>query len=201
MITLFAEQNHSFMKYLLYLCLLLMLVGCGQQQPAYRIEGTVDGNVREGQKVYLVPMENANRGNVDSTYIHEGRFTFEGDTERVSIVRLPIQERQLAQEMLVITEPGVIKVHIGRNSTVAGTPQNEQMQRWKDAMIARGICFRQYMQACQDSLGEVQLSALKSRYDSADASMREVTRTIIDRMKGQTIAKFLIPNLTKSASQ
>ncbi len=179
------------MNRLKLMALSLPLLLCCCHRPQYRIEGTVTAGVADGQKVYLVPMEGANRSNVDSTYAHQGKFVFEGDTERVSIIRLPIYQRLQAQDLLVVTEPGTIRVHLDANSTTGGTPQNDQMQRWKDAVIRRNTAYARYRQADNRHAPADSVALFRRQSDLADSAFHQLTRKIIGTSAGTTIARFL----------
>jgi len=150
----------------------------------------VTAGVADGQKIYLVPMTGANRSNVDSTYAHNGRFVFEGDTERVSIIRLPIRQRMQAQELLVVTEPGVIKVHLDTNSTVSGTAQNQLMQQWKDITIRRNKTSNLYLSANMRKAPKDSIALLKQQADAADAAFYQFMKAATKQHAGTTAAKF-----------
>uniref|UniRef100_A0AB33JMA1 DUF4369 domain-containing protein n=1 Tax=Prevotella sp. GTC17262 TaxID=3236797 RepID=A0AB33JMA1_9BACT len=169
--------------------LLLLLFSCGSK-PRYRIEGTVTAGIADGQKIYLVPMTGANWGNVDSTYAHSGKFVFEGDTERVSIIRLPIRQRMQAQELLVVTEPGVIKVHLDTNSTTAGTPQNHLMQLWKDITIRRNKASNRYLSANMRHAPKDSIALLKQQADAADSAFYRFMKAAVKKHAGSTAGKF-----------
>lgn len=97
----------------------------------YVIHGTVASHELEGAKVYLVPMGDVTKENLDSTYIHNQFFEFRGTQERVVDIRLERRKRLGVETLLVITEPGEIYVTLGQTSTGRGTPQNDSIQVWK----------------------------------------------------------------------
>lgn len=97
----------------------------------YIIHGTVASHELEGAKVYLVPMGDVSKENIDSTYIHNQFFEFRGTEERVVDVRVEKRKRWGVETLLVVTEPGDIYVTIGQTSTGRGTPQNDTIQAWK----------------------------------------------------------------------
>lgn len=178
------------MKRVIFLSAILLLLFSCNNKPRYRIEGTVTAGVADGQKIYLVPMTGANWGNVDSTYAHNGKFVFEGDTERVSIIRLPFRQRMQAQELLVVTEPGVIKVHLDTNSITSGTPQNNLIQQWKDLTIQRNTASNLYLSANMRHASKDSIAMLKGHADKADSTFYQFMKATIKKQPGNTIAKF-----------
>ena len=107
-----------------------MLASCTRSNE-YVIHGTVASHELEGAKVYLVPIEEVSKENVDSTYIHNQFFEFRGTDERVADIRLERRKRLGVETLLVVTEPGDIYVTLGKTSTGRGTPQNDTIQAWK----------------------------------------------------------------------
>ena len=107
-----------------------MLASCTRSNE-YVIHGTVASHELEGAKVYLVPIEDITKENLDSTYIHNQFFEFRGTEERVADIRLQKSKRLGVETLLVVTEPGDIYVTLGKTSTGRGTPQNDTIQAWK----------------------------------------------------------------------
>ena len=74
-------------KIFISLLALVSLVSCHEDK-SYIIEGALYGGGKfEGETIYLVPFENpGNR--IDSAFVHEGRFRFEGTVETEEICRV-----------------------------------------------------------------------------------------------------------------
>ena len=104
-------------KTLYSLLLLACLTGCKSDHNKFTIEGTVPSTKYDGEWIYLVPAEGANSSNVDSTKIKNASFTFKGDVERIAIIRTRPILRLSLQELLVVTEPGDIKVVLNSPSS------------------------------------------------------------------------------------
>lgn len=179
------------MNRILSAAVMIVFAACSQPNTGYKIEGRVTADVKDGQKIYLVPMEHANAGNVDSTFVKEGKFTFEGDTERVAVIRLPMLQRLDAQELLVVTEPGTTQVTYGRNSSAHGTPQNELLQHWKELTITRNRTFSRYMDAQRDSAAQAETGKLKIAADAANQAFEQYTRKVVRSHPGTTVQQFL----------
>lgn len=112
--------------------LILCLFACQSHDPDYVIEGSLPTSRYDGEWIYLAPVENATLLNIDSVKIQDGRFTFRGRGEEMKVLRMRILLRLDFQELLVVTEPGIITARIDSISSAHGTPQNEALQRWKE---------------------------------------------------------------------
>ena len=109
-----------------------LMTSCSQNQnKEYVIYGTVSDTKLEGAKIYLVPFDNHDRENIDSTYIKNHSFEFHGTQERMVELRVEKRRRFGVQSLLVVTEPGNTYVTIGGVSIGRGTPQNDSLQAWK----------------------------------------------------------------------
>lgn len=127
-------------KILFPVAIAAMMMACGNaSNKDFTIEGTVTQARLEGQKIFLVPMDDSIKKEigVDSTVIKDMKFQFKGNKEFVGDIRLDWRVRMGTQNLFVITEPGTITVKIDSNSIGGGTPQNEALQQWKDLTIKR----------------------------------------------------------------
>lgn len=127
-------------KILFSVAIAATMMACGSgSDKGFTIEGTVTQARLEGQKIFLVPMDDSIKKEigVDSTVIKDMKFQFKGNREFVGDIRLDWRVRMGTQNLFVITEPGTITVTIDSNSVGGGTPQNEALQQWKDLTIRR----------------------------------------------------------------
>lgn len=129
--------------------LLVAVASCdGRQEPSAglcRIHGVVPNPNLEGKQIFLVPLTNDTRWNVDSVVIRDGRFAFERDTLMMAKIIIDYHFRQGFQPLLVVVEPGDIHVEIDSISSAHGTPQNDSLQMWKqitEAHNARQFALR-----------------------------------------------------------
>lgn len=100
------------------------------------IEGQMPAEKFDGACLYLVPMLGPHPRPVDSTFVDQnGRFRFEGNVEQMAVLRLDNHwhERRV-QDLLVVTEPGVIHVTLDSVSSGYGTPQNDSLQTIKERL-------------------------------------------------------------------
>ena len=119
----------------------ILLCGCqGSKEEAaapgadeFVIEGTLPAGRYEGACIYLVPMLGPHPRPVDSTFVaRDGSFRFAGNVEHVAVLRLALRWRYGIQDLLVVTEPGVIRATMDSISWGGGTPQNDSLQAWKE---------------------------------------------------------------------
>lgn len=108
-----------------------LLASCSQDK-GYVIYGTVSNPDLEGAQVFLVPLENAVKENIDSVSIHNQVFEFRGTEEKMAEIRIERFKRYGNENLLVVTEPGETYVTIGQVSSGRGTPQNDTLQVWKN---------------------------------------------------------------------
>ena len=92
----------------------LMLVGCSsstrQADGKCHITGTAN-NILNGKKIFLVPMDRpATMETVDSVVIENGRFEFTSDVNEMKVIRVDYHFRSGVQDLLVVSEPGVLRL-------------------------------------------------------------------------------------------
>lgn len=141
------------------------------------ISGIVTDSTKNGKKIFLVPVDGAqDAAHVDSTVIKDGKFEFTKDSTGMEIIRLDYHYRDNVQELLVVTEPGEVKVTIGPNSTSSGTPQNDSLQAWKDNIIRRNIAYNrlrmQNDKTPNDSITE-KLKTMQEEYKTFNKAFRD----------------------------
>jgi hypothetical protein len=159
---------------------------------SFTIEGKLPSKKYDGQWMYLVPMTGANQKTIDSVKVKDGTFEFKGDSEKIYILRMkPILRLEL-QELLVITEKGIIKARIDKNSTSGGTPQNEALQQWKDQQMKTIKLYQLAHHAIvtakcnkQDSLKWI------NKLDSMKAEGMRYNINLLKRQKNNTLGQFL----------
>lgn len=127
------------MKKLLYLIIAVLCVGtacCSESKEEYVIKGTTSQSRLNGKKVFLSPYGKPGIRDsigVDSAFIKDGKFEIRGHRGKfLARVTIEINERFGTQDLLVVTEPGVINVVIDSVSSGHGTPQNDLLQEWKE---------------------------------------------------------------------
>lgn len=157
----------------------------------YSITGTVPKGLYEGEWIYSTPAEGNFIGRIDSCRIKDSKFHFTGNKEEVRIIRLKPILRLVAQEMLVVTEPGTIHVAVNTSSKVWGTPQNDTLMQWKNAVMQYINTKRVLLQAQQTHSSPSVIHTLQQSTDSINKALISETQRIIRNNKGTTLAKFL----------
>lgn len=168
-----------------------LLFSCSKCPPKYKISGTLPSNNYDGMKIFLVPAVGDNPSNVDSVTIVNGHFTFVGDTERVSIIRMPMKVRYNFQDLLVVTEKGLIKVNIDSVSRGGGSFQNDLLQQWKNKVEESNKETAKYYIAKYNEVDSKQLKLLENKKDSVRLNMKKFTSRIICENGNTTLGKFL----------
>ena len=97
-----------------------------------RIHGVVPDEKFEGKRIFLVPFYGEKNANtVDSVEIKDGKFEFTTDSSKLYKILVDLRFRMGVQSLLVVGEPGDVKVTIDSVSHAVGTPQNDSLEKWK----------------------------------------------------------------------
>jgi len=178
------------MRFVFYV-LLLLLLGC-QTGSHYVIKGQLPDNSYNGEKIYLVPLENAVKVRVDSTIITDGSFKFEGTlkTPEIFIIRAKPVLRINLQELLVVKEPGETTVKIGSISSAGGSALNDSLQLWKEKKAVADFLYEdlkhQYKMA-----NEVNQPAIKQKEDSLSVRIVNFHYNFVRRNRDNVVGKFV----------
>ncbi len=178
------------MKQLLYSLFAAVLILSCTSKPTFTIQGSLPSKKYDGKMIYLVPVKNPDATNVDSFIIKDGKFEFKGNTERMSIIRMAPLYRLEMQELLVVTEKGVIKVSIDSNSVAKGTPQNAALQQWKDKQMQFLRFNNKARIALDKKCSKLDSVVWKVKVDSANQSVKELGIKLMKVQKNNTIGQF-----------
>lgn len=145
-------------KLLLCTAVILAAASC-TTTPSYTINGTVADSTLNGSKIYLTEYS-ANKP-IDSCVITAGKFTFKGNVDSLSILR--VNGDRLYANILV--ENGVIDVNLGNPSTVGGTPLNIAMNEYSTKTTELNNDFSGRMKAvsADSTLNEMQQDSIYSK--------------------------------------
>lgn len=154
------------------LFLSILLISChNPKADEYRIHGTVGNDNLEGVLIFLVPLHDQSAAVVDSVVVHDRRFEFSGHDHWMATVRVHNAYCRHYQDLLVVTEPGDIRVTIDSVSSGGGTPQNDSLQAWKERMMV----FRQN--------GQLYSSAQREAMVGHDKEQTEYYRQKVDSLR------------------
>ncbi len=159
------------------------------------IEGTVNGEQYEGKRIFLVPFSGpATTETVDSMEITDGKFHFTPDSMQMYKIILDYHFRMGVQPLIVVGEPGNVKVSIDTISHATGTPQNDSLEKWK---VQTEIHNRQMGQMLKHinnlkKMGDtVRVNYIKQRSDSFHIVYKNYTRHMAKSMDGTVLGNFL----------
>ena len=171
--------------------ILLILTGCNPGD-AFMITGHMKDGSYDGEYIYLVPLENSSIKRTDSTLIANGIFQFKGSAEapEIYIVRARPLLRLTLQELLVVKEPGVLKLNIGNNSSTGGTALNDSLQKWKEKkMMSDSLCYQllgQYKAA-----DKTLQPGIKQKADSLNTVNLDFNYTFVLNNRDNVVGKFV----------
>ena len=160
-----------------------------------RIHGTVGIEHLNGQRIFLVPLFGPQTAEyVDSVVIKDGKFEFVTDSAKMFKILVDYHYRNGVQTLLVVGEPGNIKVVIDSVSHAVGTPQNDSLERWKvrteihNRELAK---MQRYIAKLKQAGDSVQAKYIQQRADSFHLVYKNFTRQMAKNLEGQTLGDFL----------
>lgn len=175
---------------------------------AFMIEGQLPVGRYDSACLYLVPMNGPHPRPVDSVFVmNDGKFCFEGNVEQMAVLRLASRIRYGIQELLVCTEPGYTRVVLDSvSSCIEGTPQNMQLQQWKELQqhysleSQSAVQFRnsgvpeelyaQRVDSIRKALGE-------DMYQLLTGMGRSTASIFINKMRGGTLDSLRVAELNE----
>ena len=177
------------------MAVMTMFYSCKQNSNVCRIQGVVNGEQFEGKRIFLVPFTGPKTAEtVDSMEIKDGKFHFETDSMQMYKILIDLRFRVGIQPLLVIGEPGEVKVVIDSVSHAVGTPQNDSLEKWKvrTEMHNRELGkMRKFIVDLKKQGDTVQAKYIAQRADSFHLVYKNYTRRMAKNMEGQTLGDFL----------
>ena len=122
----------------------LLLAACNEK-PGYEISGKVNNPALDGKYVYLCLYNEPDAAPLDSALVQNGSFTLKGENPTVALRTLRFNEDAVARSYAMPGEdmPFVATFALGNNklhvvldslSNVSGSPENDALQAFKDAV-------------------------------------------------------------------
>ena len=189
------KQIKQILFFLLAIMGVATLGGCQQQAQTCHIYGVMGSDQYEGKRIFLVPLTGpATAETVDSIEIKDRRFEFTTDTMQMYKVLMDYHYRMGLQPLIVVGEPGTVKVVIDSVSHATGTPQNDSLEQWKvrTEMHNHRMALMNRSIAELRSLGNIQeADFLKQRKDSFHLVYKNYTRGMAKNMEGTVLGDFL----------
>ncbi|SFO45688.1 DUF4369 domain-containing protein [Prevotella sp. tf2-5] len=185
------------MRKFLFLCMALgamMFVGC-QKSKVCQIHGTVVGEQYEGKRIFLVPFSGpATAETVDSIEIKDGKFEFTPDSMQMYKILLDYHYRFGTQPLIVVAEPGEIKVTIDTISSAVGTPQNDSLQVWKELTEKHQREYGALMRLVNAKVKQndtIEAAKVKEQAQRIHVAYKNRTRAMAANMEGTILGSFL----------
>ena len=189
--------KHFMAKHLTYLFIALstLLAACKSTSDGEcRISGQMADHTRDGKWVYFVPFIRLDSVGVDSTKITDGKFSFITRKNMMGILRVELKSRWGVQDLLVVTEPGEVKVTLDSISSAGGTPQNDLLQQWKEYTQTYGqaiFACRKQSRMAQQAGDTAEVSHLRVRMDSLLNAYRHYSWNLAEQVKLGPLYDFL----------
>lgn len=185
------------MRKFLFLCMALgamMFVGC-QKSKVCQIHGTVVGEQYEGKRIFLVPFSGpATAETVDSIEIKDGKFEFIPDSMQMYKILLDYHYRFGTQPLIIVAEPGEIKVTIDTISSAVGTPQNDSLQVWKELTEKHQREYGALMRLVNAKVKQndtIEAAKVKEQAQRIHIAYKNRTRAMAANMEGTILGSFL----------
>ncbi|MCR5469765.1 MAG: DUF4369 domain-containing protein [Prevotella sp.] len=182
------------------LCVMAMAVvtmfySCKQNSNVCRIQGVVNGEQFEGKRIFLVPFTGPKTAEtVDSMEIKDGKFHFETDSMQMYKLLIDLRFRVGIQPLLVIGEPGEVRVVIDSVSHAMGTPQNDSLEKWKARTEIHNRelgKMRRYIADLQKQGDTVRAKYIQQRADSFHLVYKNYSRQMAENLKEGVLHDFL----------
>jgi hypothetical protein len=130
--------------------------------------------------------------------ITNGMFSFEKDFSKDTIqmyqILMDYHYRMGLQPILVVGEPGEVKVVIDSVSSAGGTPQNDSLQQWKMRTEMHNLQLakmRRNVEELKQKGDTVQAKYIEQRADSFHLVYKNYTRQLAKNMKEGVLHNFL----------
>ena len=146
------------------------------------ISGEVTESDLEGVRIFLVPYYGPkDAAHVDSIEIEDGMFEFSTDTLMLAQILVDYHHRMNTQPLLIVTEPGEVKVKIGLDSSASGTEQNNTQFR----------LMNKTAREAEKAGDSITYKAYKQKADSVHLLHKQYTRELANSMKEGVLHDFL----------
>ncbi len=198
MINVFFFKTKKMKKLLVILFSLVTFVGCNKNQCL--ISGKVNDENLNEKWIFLVPVFNSDSLGVDSVVIKNNKFQFECNKEYLADIRIDYHYRFNKENLLVITEPGEVKVVIDSVSCGNGTPQNDSLQFWKELIMKKNIDLENYQRdfLFYKDRGDTLMAEISRRnMEIINAQFYKRTKALAENLKSGTLYDFLIQRIPK----
>jgi len=173
--------------------LIICFTGCSKNESV--INGRLPDASFDNEWIYLVPIKNASKKTVDSVLIRDSSFQFKLKPKKqnqIFILRVKsLLLRMDLQNILIISEPGIIDVRLDKHSMASGTPLNQILQQWKEEKRISDSTYYSVFRKCKKETSESE----KAQYQSELKEISEKYQTYADSLaevnKDNIIGQFI----------
>ncbi len=187
------------MKYKVLLILSLLCVALSScKKNEYEGLCVIEGSINprfNGKQVLIVPLDapyDATR--IDSMVVKDCMFRFVRDTTEMCRITVERRSRIAVQDLLVVTEPGVVKVVIDTISDCSGTRQNDSISVWKSCSMEYNKTRYGIVQEAKKArrAGDtLTVNKLQAEIDTLHKNYKRRTRQIADNLGEGCLHDFL----------
>lgn len=192
------HRTNHWLNYIIIGILIGMTTACQSDKISYCIKGKLPNDSYDGEWIYLAPLTNATTQTIDSVRIRGTQFEFKGKEEAMKVIRMRMALRHKFEELLVITEPGTIRVLVDSISRGMGTPQNEELQQWKEDKRQYDENAQQLFKQLKSCSSISDSTLILAQLDTLKSHFRDQNVLLLVRNQNNTLANFLTPFIEPS---
>ena len=191
-------------KYLLIIPLIALALSCGPKGNSYQIKGTVTDSLGTDPtaKVVLVHYN----GVMEEAPVVDGKFSFTGEAnDDICNANLLINDRPAgrgsAYSAPVILEKGVIKVDIGKESTVKGGKLNKAFTKYTDEISAVVLSFQEKLNGLGNEMGqEAAAEKAAELQEEANESIVKIAKKTFEANSDNAVGLTALLNIVSDLS-
>ncbi|MDR1881972.1 MAG: AhpC/TSA family protein [Prevotella sp.] len=162
---------------------LMLATACGKKEQ-FTINGTLAG-ASDSVKVYLQKLENNWKDQVaiDSAYVANGKFEFKGlakEEAKIHFIALAEPTDKVKRPVLLIVEPGQIKVALDSVSGIGGTVLNDAYQALNTKLNELDVELKAIYEKSKLDTAKVAQAEFEKQYEEVNARK---TKEIYDYAK------------------
>jgi len=184
------------MKKLVYLLTAgsMAFVAC-QNTPSYKVTGSAE-DIADGDTIYLQEYTGGNFVKLDSALVKNNTFVFTGrqDTAVNRYITYMKGDKRYVTDLFL--ENGNISVTLGKENSVAGTPNNDAYQKFKDDFRAISKEMNEmYQKAHSDTtLTQEQVEEIMAEIEKKDSVSMDIVYQTIEANIANPVGVHLLPS-------
>lgn len=166
-----------------------------QNTPSYKITGSAE-DIADGDTIYLQNYTGGNLVKLDSAIVKNGTFTFTGKQDTTVNRYITYMKGDKRRVVNFFLENGNIRVDLGEESKVSGTPNNDAFQEFNDKFMAlRKEMNEMYQKSKTDStLTEEQVEAIMAEIEKKDSIGMDMVYQTIEANITNPVGIHLLPS-------